>query len=196
MDRIIYEILELVYAIKRQRTTIYSIGVLFVISFIVSYILILNIPWIRGFGEEILTALLTSLHLKDMGSMSMGEIFLLIIGNNLFVNLLNYLFNIFSPLILVFNAFILAYVLYISNPLIFALLVCPHGIVEIPALILGSSAGVVLFTSLVHRLMGNNFKASIQFFDSLRLLLVSMVLFTVAAFIESFITFGIKSLLL
>jgi len=196
MDRVTYEILELIYAIKRQRTIIFSIGALFLISFIVSYTLILKIPWIRGFGEEILITFLTSLHLRSLGSMDVVEIFLLIIKRNLLVNTLNYILNIFSTLVIVLNAFILAYVFSITDPLIFILLVGPHGVVEIPALILGSSAGVVLFTSLVYRLRGDKLKASVQFFDSLRLFFLSMVLFTVAAFIESFITFGIKSLVL
>ena len=196
MDRITYEILELIYALRRQRVIIYSIGVLFLISFLVSYILILNIPWVQNFGKEMLMEFSTSLNLRDIGSMDMEEIFFLIMRHNLCVNMLNYILNIFSTFVIVFNAFILAYVLSISNPLIFILLICPHGIVEIPALILGSSAGVVLFTSFLNRLKGNNFEASAQFWDSLRLLFVSMVLFTVAAFIESFITFGIKSLLI
>jgi len=196
MSRITYEILELAYAIKRQKTVIYSISILFLISFVVSYILILNNPGVQNFGNKILTKFLTSLNLKNIENMEVGELFFLIIINNIFVNILNYILNIFSTLIIVFNAFILAYVLSISNPLIFILLICPHGIVEIPALILGSSAGVVLFMSFVNRLKGNKFEANDQFWDSLRLLFVSIVLFTVAAFIESFITFGIKSLLL
>lgn len=196
MSRITYEILELAYAIKRQKTVIYSISILFLISFVVSYILILNSPGVQNFGNEMLTKFLTSLNLKNIENMDLGELFFLIIINNIFVNILNYILNIFSTLIIVFNAFILAYVLSISNPLIFILLICPHGIVEIPALILGSSAGVVLFMSFVNRLKGNKFEANDQFWDSLRLLFVSIVLFTVAAFIESFITFGIKSLLL
>lgn len=196
MSRITYEILELAYAIKRQKTVIYSISILFLISFVVSYILILNSPGVQNFGNEMLTKFLTSLNLKNIENMEVGELFFLIIINNIFVNILNYILNIFSTLIIVFNAFILAYVLSISNPLIFILLICPHGIVEIPALILGSSAGVVLFMSFVNRLKGNKFEANDQFWDSLRLLFVSIVLFTVAAFIESFITFGIKSLLL
>jgi len=195
MKEIFQEILELIYAIRRQKVIIYRIGLLFLISFLVSYILIVNIPWLQSFGKETLTKFLTSLNLKDLKSMNMGDIFLLIVKHNLSVNMLNYILNIFSTLIIVFNAFILAYVLSISNLLVFILLVCPHGIVEIPALILGSSAGVTLFTSFVYRLRGNTFKAYAQFWDSLRLLFISMVLFIVAAFIESFITFGIKSLL-
>jgi len=196
MDRVSYEILELIYALQRQKRIIASIGMLFLVSFLVSYLLILNIPWIRNFGEEILLALFTSLNLKNIGSMGAGEVFLLIVEHNLFVNLLNYILNIFSTFVVMLNAFILAYVLSVIGPLKFILLIGPHGIVEIPALILGSSAGVVLFTSLVYRLKGDRLKASLQFFDSLRLFFLSMVLFTVAAFIESFITFGIKSLLL
>ncbi|HIP15811.1 MAG TPA: stage II sporulation protein M [Methanothermococcus okinawensis] len=196
MSRTTYEILELIYALKRQRVIIYSVGVLFLISFLVSYILILNIPWVQNFGKEMLMEFSTSLNLRNMGNMGMERIFFLIMEHNFYVNMLNYILNIFSTFVIVFNAFILAYVLSISNPLMFVLLICPHGIVEIPALILGSSAGIVLFTSFINRLKGNNFEASAQFWDSLRLFFVSMVLFTVAAFIESFITFGIKSLLL
>ncbi|HIP34723.1 MAG TPA: stage II sporulation protein M, partial [Methanothermococcus okinawensis] len=78
MSRITYEILELIYALKRQRVIIYSVGVLFLISFLVSYILILNIPWVQNFGKEMLMEFSTSLNLRNMGNMGMERIFFLI----------------------------------------------------------------------------------------------------------------------
>lgn len=196
MSRTTYEILEIIYALKRQKKIIYGMGILFLASFIISYILmVLNISLVNNFGKIVLTQFSAYLNLKDITNMSQMDIFFTIITHNLFTGMLIYLSNMFSILPITFNAFILAYVLYISNPLIFILLILPHGIIEIPALLLCSSAGIVLFTSIVYRLKGNKYLAHMQFMDSLRILLISTILFIFAGIIESFITFKIKTLL-
>ncbi|HIP17471.1 MAG TPA: stage II sporulation protein M [Methanothermococcus okinawensis] len=196
MSRTTYEILEIIYALKRQKKIIYGMGILFLASFIISYILmVLNISLVNNFGKIVLTQFSAYLNLKDITNMSQMDIFFTIVTHNLFTGMLIYLSNMFSILPITFNAFILAYVLYISNPLIFILLILPHGIIEIPALLLCSSAGIVLFTSIVYRLKGNKYLAHMQFMDSLRILLISTILFIFAGIIESFITFKIKTLL-
>ena len=171
-------------------------GILFLMSFIISYVLmILNVSLVNNFGKMVLAQFLAYLNLKDITNLSQMDIFFMIVKHNLSTSTLIYLSNIFSIPFMVFNAFILAYVLSISNPLIFILLILPHGIIEIPALLLCSSAGIVLFTSIVYRLKGNKHLAYMQFIDSLRMLLISTILFIFAGIIESFITFKIKTLL-
>ncbi|MBW9221537.1 stage II sporulation protein M [Methanothermococcus sp. SCGC AD-155-C09] len=196
MSRTTYEILEILYALKRQKKIIYGMGMLFLMSFIISYaLMVLNVSLVNNFGKMVLAQFLAYLNLKDITNLSQVDIFFMIIKHNLSTSTLIYLSNIFSIPFMAFNAFILAYTLSISNPLIFILLILPHGIIEIPALILCSSAGIVLFTSIVYRLKGNKYLAHMQFIDSLRMLLVSTILFVFAGIIESFITFKIKTLL-
>ncbi|MBW9221059.1 stage II sporulation protein M [Methanothermococcus sp. SCGC AD-155-M21] len=196
MSRTTYEILEMIYALKRQKKIIYGMSILFLMSFIISYILmVLNVSLVNNFGKMVLAQFLAYLNLKDITNLSQVDIFFMIVKHNLSTSTLIYLSNIFSIPFMVFNAFILAYVLFISNPLIFILLILPHGIIEIPALLLCSSAGIVLFTSIVYRLKGNKYLAHMQFIDSLRMLLISTILFIFAGIIESFITFKIKTLL-
>ena len=196
MSRTTYEILEIIYALKRQKKIIYGMGMLFLMSFIISYVLMfLNVSLVNNFGKMVFAQFLAYLNLKDITNMSQVDIFFMIVKHNLSTSTLIYLSNIFSIPFIAFNAFILAYVLFISNPLIFILLILPHGIIEIPALLLCSSAGIVLFTSIVYRLKGNKYLAHMQFIDSLRMLLISTILFIFAGIIESFITFKIKTLL-
>ena len=97
---------------------------------------------------------------------------------------------ILSIVIMVINAFLIAYVLYTSEPLKFVLLVMPHGIVEIPALILSVSSGLLLFKSAVKRLKKDS-EYVMDYKDSLRIFIVSIVLFIISAIIESTITFEI-----
>ncbi|WP_292460238.1 stage II sporulation protein M [Methanothermococcus sp.] len=197
MSKITYELLEIVYAFRRQKNTIYIITVLFLISFITSYILFyLDIGGVNKIGQVIFHRFSEYVNSLNLRNKSSYDIFLFILTHNLTVGLLEYITTIFSLFIVVSNAFILAYVLYISNnPLTFILLVLPHGIVEIPAFILSSVSGVVLFNAIVKKLKKS--KDSIVYYkDSIRILLVSILLFIIAAIIESTITFEIKKLII
>ncbi|MGB9978274.1 stage II sporulation protein M [Methanobacterium sp.] len=82
------------------------------------------------------------------------------------------------------------------NPLVFMSYVVPHGIFEIPALIMASAAGFRLTTvviDLINSLRGkpyvnNDYR---KFKDSIALLAIAVVLFAVAAVIEANFTMSI-----
>ncbi|AEH06000.1 stage II sporulation protein M [Methanothermococcus okinawensis] len=195
MSKTTYELLEVIYALKRQKYIIYAVTILFLMSFIISYILLyLDITWVKEFGEMIFNQFSEYVNSLDIKNESSLNIFSIIVSHNLSVGILNYILTIFSTLIIISNAFILAYVLYISKPLTFILLVLPHGIVEIPALILSSSSGIVLCNAFIKRLKKDE-DSVLYYKDSLRILFVSMLLFIIAAIIESSITLEIKKLI-
>jgi uncharacterized membrane protein SpoIIM required for sporulation len=96
----------------------------------------------------------------------------------------------FALINIALNSYLLAYVLYVTEPLKFGLLILPHGIFEIPALILSGSSAIILFKSVILK-----FKKDIRykefFLDSLRIFGVSVLLFIIAAVIEVLVTYNI-----
>ena len=197
MSKTTYEILETMYSIKRQKTTIYAVSGLFLTSFIMSYILLyFDVKWIKEIGEMTFNYFSEYVHSLNLEGKSSMEMFYYILVHNLSVGFVGYILMILSILIIISNAFILAYVLYINNPLTFILLVLPHGIVEIPALILSSSSGIVLFNAIVKKLKKNDNSSNIYYKDSLRIFLASIILFIIAGMIESSLTFEIKKLMM
>ena len=196
MGKTTYEILEIIYAFERQKTIIYTVAILFLMSFVISYILFyLDIGGIKEIGEMTFKQFSEYINSLNLENKSSFDIFYYISTHNLSVGILEYVLTIFSILIVISNAFILAYVLYINNPLTFILLVLPHGIVEIPALILSSSSGIVLFKGMIKKLKKNN-NYIMDCKDSLRLLFISILLFVIAGIIESSVTFEIKKLII
>jgi uncharacterized membrane protein SpoIIM required for sporulation len=191
MSRATYEILEIVYALKRHKNTIYGVGLLFLMSFIISYLLFyFNVEYFKEIAKTIFSQFSESVDASNLKTKSSLDIFSIILIHNLSVAFLNYIVMILSIVIMVINAFLIAYVLYTSEPLKFVLLVMPHGIVEIPALILSVSSGLLLFKSAVKRLK-NDSEYVMDYKDSLRIFIISIVLFTISAIIESTITFEI-----
>jgi len=190
MSRATYEILEIVYALKRHKNTIYGVGLLFLMSFIISYLLFyFNVEYFKEIAKTIFSQFSESVDASNLKTKSSLDIFSIILIHNLSVAFLNYIVMILSIVIMVINAFLIAYVLYTSEPLKFVLLVMPHGIVEIPALILSVSSGLLLFKSAVKRLKDSEYVMDYK--DSLRIFIISIVLFTISAIIESTITFEI-----
>ena len=195
MSRATYEILEIVYALKRHKNTIYGVGLLFLMSFIISYLLFyFNVEYFKEIAKTILSQFSESVDASNLKTKSSLDIFSFILIHNLSVAFLNYIVMILSIVIMVINAFLIAYVLYTSEPLKFVLLVMPHGIVEIPALILSVSSGLLLFKSAVKRLKKDS-EYIMDYRDSLRIFIVSIVLFTISAIIESTITFEIAKII-
>lgn len=206
MSKGVYEVLETMYALKRQKNIIYFVTFIFFSTFIVSYILLyLDVAWINSYGSLLYDSFLSkvdSFNISEGGSL---RIISVILGNNILVALFNYVLMIFSIVNIMLNAFLLSYVLHISETLKFILLVTPHGIVEIPALILSGSSGILLFIALIKK-FGKLLKGSkssetgseiykIYYHDSLRILGVSIVLFVIAAIIEGTITYQIAQIL-
>lgn len=69
--------------------------------------------------------------------------------------------------------------------------ILPHGVIEIPALILGVTLGVHICNKLVKKILKRSFKGELKqaIIGCLRIYLLWMIpLFFIAAFIETFIT--------
>jgi uncharacterized membrane protein SpoIIM required for sporulation len=198
MSRAVYEILEIMEALKRHKHTICFTAFVFFSAFILSYILIHQSEYLKYFGE-----LMYSNFRDRVSSLGISKetpslvLILVILSNNISVAIVNYIGMVMSLVVLVANAFLLAYVLYISNPLNFFLLIAPHGIFEIPALILSASSSLVLFRGILCLIISTiKIKPLKKHFeyrredlkDSLRIFLVSILLFVIAAVIEGTIT--------
>jgi len=106
--------------------------------------------------EEVLGAL------PDVGGMSLPMLFLFILGNNLFKSLLwmvsGVFFSIPSLFFTVLNGFFIGWFSHsvgLEHGLLFtAAALIPHGVIEIPTILLSSAAGMGLGYQLVNRLRG------------------------------------------
>jgi len=139
--------------------------------------------------------------LKDMiepaKTYSPIQLFALIFFKNSIVAIISVLsgiiFGIIPILIIFTNGLILGIISYVIlgqyNILILSAGILPHGIIEIPALILSAASGIRLWQSLYHRILydkgelGNEFLSIIAFFT-----LIIMPMLAIAALIETFIT--------
>ncbi|EEB74618.1 stage II sporulation protein M [Thermococcus sp. AM4] len=118
--------------------------------------------------------------------------FLSIYVNNLTVATSAYALGIFFGIvpwiIVLINGFILGLVLAVVvsmgliSPVTAMLAVLPHGILEIPAILLAAAAGILVYRGTLKR------EGLDVVYDSLKLYALSAVLLLVAAFIEAFIT--------
>jgi uncharacterized membrane protein SpoIIM required for sporulation len=195
MSRTTYEVLELVYALKRHKNTIYGVGLLFLITFVLTYLLLyFNVEYVKEFGNILFNYFSKSIDATNLINKSSLELFSIILPHNLIVAFLMYVAMILSILIIAINAFLIAYVLYMTEPLKFILLIAPHGIFEIPAMILSASSGLLLFKSLREKLRKNN-RYDLYYKDSLRLFVISIILFVISAIVESTITFEIAKII-
>lgn len=97
-----------------------------------------------------------------------------------------------------FNGLVIGAVGGAFDPVAFAALVAPHGIVEVPALVIGGAAGLRLGGVAVGALRGRyddgDVAAAIR--RTYRILLGLVPLFVVAAFVEAFLTPAIASAVL
>jgi len=118
--------------------------------------------------------------------------FLSIYTNNLTVATSAYALGIFFGIvpwiIVLVNGFILGLVLAVVvstgliNPVTAMLAVLPHGIFEIPAILLAAAAGILVYRGTLKK------EGMEVVYASLKLYALSAVLLLVAAFIEAFIT--------
>jgi len=166
---------------KIRKTFLILLG-LYLISAILGFLLVVFKPSV---GYDLLLTLKRSLPRPKSGL----ETFVLIFVHNSQISLLNYLsallFGVGSYVIVGLNGFILGIVLgylllggYSLPTLLLAIL--PHGVFEIPAFVLSGTAGICLYRSL--RWKECDVKLSIE------LLLLSIALLFLAAFIETYVT--------
>ncbi|WP_026152861.1 stage II sporulation protein M [Methanocaldococcus villosus] len=188
----ILNIKEILKALIRNRKIILFVSIMFLSFFIISYILINSNMYFLQVGDEMFNEFKEYVKhsgIVEGGKYSAFELITFIWGNNLKVCLIDYFSGIFSLLILLINTYILSYVLYKYGLNKFIYLVLPHGIFEIPALILSVSGGI-LFNIMLFYLFRREFgKAYIYLKESLKILIFSIILFIIAGIIEGTVTF-------
>jgi len=203
MMMILMDVLEEIFNLKeilkspiRNKKVIFFVSSIFVLSLTVSYILIANVGYFSYLGDRVFEEFqkhVESLKISlDGGSLAT---ILAIWKNNLTVCILDYIIGALSIFVLLFNSYILSYVLYKFGVENFIYLVLPHGIIEIPALILSVSSGVLFNIGLVNFLTNVRFgtKREVMYYikESLKLLMLSIMLFIIAGIVEGTITFKI-----
>jgi uncharacterized membrane protein SpoIIM required for sporulation len=115
------------------------------------------------------------------------------IKNNIFIILRlilgGFLFGAPTVACLIYNGLPLGYLLK-TNPELTLFLVLPHGIFEIPAIIIAGAAGFKIPYEIVRYLMGK--KETVLTKEDIKeyftLALISIVLIVIAAFVEAYIT--------
>ena len=164
------------------------------------YVLMFNVKPLVHFGDMLFNEF--KRQIESYGISRNSPFYELIIGilkNNLKVCIINYILGIFSLYTLVANAYLLSYVMYENGIYSFVLLVIPHGIFEIPALILSSVGGILLHIGIFNLILNIRFKKDREFRrylkDSVKILILSIILFIIAATIEGTITFSIAKML-
>jgi stage II sporulation protein M len=126
---------------------------------------------------------------------------LLIFMNNLRVALITFFLGptLLVPIaVLYVNGFLIgSFLMYSSKPLIEnLLLLIPHGVVELPAIILSATSGSSLGIAMIHKyLLKRNVSIKELFIKNLKYLIIAIVMLGIAAFIEVFITPVIPRLL-
>ncbi|WP_456419593.1 stage II sporulation protein M [Methanocaldococcus infernus] len=176
-------------SLKRNKNIISLVSLIYFQSFLVFSFLIPHNQYFFNLGNEIFynfkSQILSEVNLKALNSFNL---YLLILSNNLKVCLLSYISGFFNIFILLINSFILSYVLVKFGIKKFVIFVLPHGVIEIPAFILAISSGIIFYIGVIEYLRKKSLERVI---DSLRILSLSIILFIIAGFIESFITFRI-----
>lgn len=99
---------------------------------------------------------------------------------------------VFPTLILLLNGFMTGFVLS-ALPLDLAIkALAPHGVFELPALVLASAGGIrfgaAVIRKVVRKLRGGDYDVSSEFKKGLKLFMLSLVLLFVAAIVETYIT--------
>lgn len=178
--------------LKESKNFIYIILILFFLFFIIGYFL--PVP------ESIVTLILEFIEelLKKTSGMSQGELIRFILFNNIKSSFFGIIFGIilgiFSVIAAISNGFLLGFVASKTAQMegIFILWkLFPHGIFEIPALIISAGLGLKLGTFIFQKKKLESLKNYLL--NSLRVFLFVIVpLLILAAFIEGSLIFFFK----
>jgi uncharacterized membrane protein SpoIIM required for sporulation len=196
----IFDLKEILKSPIKNRKVVLFVSLVFILSLAISYILVINVKYFSYLGDIVFQNFQKHVeNLKITLNEDSSTIILAIWKNNLTVCILNYIIGIFSLFVIVVNSYILSYVLYKFGAESFVYLVLPHGIIEIPALILSASSGVLFNIGLVNFLINIKFgtKREVLYYikESLKLLVLSIILFIVAGIVEGTITFKIAKIM-
>jgi len=120
------------------------------------------------FFEDKILALIKNL-IDQTKDLSTSELIIFITSNNVkvafFGIVLGILFGILPTLALIINGYVLGFVAYraiLEGGIIVLWRLLPHGIFEIPAILISTAIGIKLGTDL--RNLGKNFKSAIRIF--------------------------------
>ncbi|WP_048196922.1 stage II sporulation protein M [Methanocaldococcus vulcanius] len=196
----VFNIKEILMSPIRNKKVVLFVSAVFVFSLALSYVLIANVSYFSYLGNMVFQAFQERVEdLKISINESSLYIILAIWKNNLTVCFLNYIIGFLSLFVVVVNSYILSYVLYKFGLKTFIFLVLPHGVIEIPALILSASGGILLNIGIINFLINIKFGESREVLyyikESLKLLLLSIILFLIAGIVEGTITFKIAKLM-
>jgi len=126
---------------------------------------------------------------------------LLIFLNNLRVALISFFLGptLLVPItVLYVNGFLIgSFLIYSSRPLIEnLLLMIPHGVIELPAIILSATSGTSVGLAIIHKyLFRGNISIKELFIKNLKYLIIAILMLGIASFVEVFITPLIPELL-
>lgn len=177
--------------ITEHKPYIYIVLLAFIIGFITG---LLTPPEVAGSYVLSISEKLMPLAEKAKPRTFMGA--LIIFLNNWVTAVIVFVVNVVAPIIVGYNGWILGiFASYMNSKgliLTYILGVIPHGILEIPALILAGASGLrfgrLLVGKLYYKLRGKKYSIGLSVEGSLKLLATSIVMFLIAALIEAFIT--------
>lgn len=186
------------YFEKNLKSTFHFCLAFFVIMIILNAMLFLNDPQLSQSYFNELQALFNEKEFLDGSGI---ELWFGIFFNNLIASGISILMGVipfvFLPMFsLASNAIIIGLMgaVYQSNGvgwIPFLVGILPHGVLEIPALVLGVTLGVHICLKLVKTILRRSFKGELKqaFIGCMRIYILWMVpLFFIAAFIETFMT--------
>jgi len=185
--------------LHQLRPYILFASVIFTLAVFIGYFVAQNFP------EEVMRILEeVKKELGPLGDMTNFELFLIIFEQNVSALLLSIIFGIFLGIIPCFSVFTNGLILGI---IIFEMLneyswevllvgILPHGIIEIPVLIISSAIGIKIGKIVLWKIfkrrgsIKKEFKQALKFF-----LYILLPLLFLAALIEAFVTSALLSLL-
>lgn len=171
-----------------KRTFVFMTGLFFLFTFIGVAVAYANPPFAENFLKMVIKGLMEKIGPDSAGFSLFIQIFL----NNAEVATMAYVLGLFfgiMPVIVVaFNGLMLGvFVTYFVRSDVIGIReailgLLPHGIIEIPAILLAATSGVLLYKAL---LRGGGSRMAME---SLKMYAISLGMLLLAAFIEAFIT--------
>ncbi len=176
--------------------------ILFIVSLLAGFLLE---PYLYSLFNPVVNQLQDELA-RGVISVTFQSIFL----NNIFIVLRMFIFGIifcFSVVLLIYNGFFLGYFLASYGDLVRNLVfMIPHGIFELPSIIIATTSGLVLF-KFIFKFIRDIYKNKIKFLDSLDknypllkqsliILAIGCILMFVAGIVESYFTVPIANWIL
>lgn len=177
-------------------------AVIFIVSLILGFILE---PYLYSFFNPVINQME-----DELAAGVISVTFQSIFTNNILIVFRMFIFGIvlcFSIIILSYNGFFLGYFLASYNNLVRNIIfIVPHGIFELPSIVIATTSGLVLF-KFMFKFIKDVYKNKIKIYNSLEknyfilkqsliILAISCILMFIAGIIESYFTIPIASWIL